>query len=471
MRRHSQPAVFDGLRLYTGVIGGRLTALAIRAARLGGATTMPGRVARALDPRILEHLSRRLAQGTVLITGTNGKTTTSRVLTAVLRAAGLSVIHNRAGANLPAGIGTALVTHTSPVGAVRGDIGVFEVDEATLPLVVGPLAPRVVVMGNLFRDQLDRYGEIDLVADRWRTALERIGPKTVLLYNADDPLVADVGRQHPGAHTFGIEDSSVGRGAVLEHAADARYCYRCGIPYTYPVVYLGHLGIYRCERCGTARPAVDIVAKNVSMRGVAGSRFTLHSAAAHADITTVLPGLYNVYNLLAAAGAAVALGIHSSAVSAAVRDFVPAFGRGERFAIGDREVYILLAKNPAGFNEVLRTVLADGMPITAVIAINDLTADGHDISWLWDVDFEMLRGSAHCVVVTGLRAEDMAVRLKYAGLDGNRVSFEKDEERAINLGLEAVGDRPLFIIPTYTAMLKIRELLSRKGYIKAFWED
>ncbi len=433
---------------------------------------MPGRIARAIAPDLLPRLGRRLPRGSVLITGTNGKTTTSRLLTAILGRAGWRSIHNRAGANLPAGIAAALLAASTLDGQVQGDVGVFEVDEATLPLVVEPLQPRAVVLGNLFRDQLDRYGEIDLVADRWRDALRRLGPDVVVIYNADDPLVADVARDRAGARTFGIADQGVRRGETLEHAADGRYCYRCGIPYRYAAVYLGHLGEYRCDRCGTTRPPLRIVADDVRLRGIAGATFTVAAPEGRVSLATTLPGLYNVYNVLAACAAAGALEIGLETSAAAVRDFAAAFGRGERITIDGHAAYMLLAKNPAGFNEVLRTVLADGGPVVAVIAINDLTADGRDISWLWDVDFEMLREHCRAAVVTGIRAPDMAVRLKYAGLPEEAIALEPDEERAIRRGIALLGPaEPLYVLPTYTAMLRIRDLLARRGYVRAFWED
>jgi len=466
------PVRVTDLRLGAAILAGHLSASVIRAMGAGGATTVPGRAARAVVPDILERLGRRLTGGSVLITGTNGKTTTSRLLTAILAQAGLVPIHNRAGANLIAGITAALVSRSTLGGDVRGDIGVFEVDEATLPLAAGPLRPRAVVLGNLFRDQLDRYGEIDLVADRWRGALRSLNDGALALYNADDPLVSDVGRETRGAWTFGIEDPTIREGAILEHAADARYCYRCGIAYRYAVVYLGHLGRYQCDRCGTQRPPLTVAAEDVHLHGMAGSTFTLRVPEGRVTLRTILPGLYNIYNVLAAASTALALGMPVEAVAAALRDFVPAFGRGERITIDGHPVTLLLAKNPAGFNEVLRTVLTGARPIVALIAINDLTADGRDISWLWDVDFEMLRGAARAVVVTGLRGEDMAVRLKYAGLDEGVIRLEKDEQRAIHLGLEelAAGE-PLYVLPTYTAMLRIRGLLARRGHVKGFWED
>ncbi len=460
----------SNLRLGAGVAAGRLSAFLIRTIGAGGATTMPGRIAGALDPDILGNLGRRLPQGTVLITGTNGKTTTARLLSAILERAGRRVVANRAGANLPSGMATALVRRSRVSGRLDGDVGVFEVDEATLPLVTEPLRPRALVLGNLFRDQLDRYGEIDLVADRWRAALAHLNGGTVL-YNADDPLVADVGRAHPTGRPFGVDDAALSAGP-LEHAADGRYCYRCGIPYTYSAVRLGHLGIYRCVRCGTARPPAEVAAEAVQLRGAAGGTFTLRAPSGSILIQSSLPGLYNVYNVLASAAAALALGIPLEEIATTVAGFRPAFGRGEQILIDGQRVLLLLAKNPAGFNEVLRTVTARGGPIVGVIAINDLIADGRDISWLWDVDFELLAGRCRAVVLTGLRATEMAVRLKYAGLDGAAVEVEPDPERAIRLGLRHLsGGETLYVMPTYTAMLALRAALARRGYVRAYWED
>ncbi len=460
------------LRLGAGIAAGRLAGALIRALGLGGATTVPGRVARAFVPDLLARLGRGLARGSVLVSGTNGKTTTARLLAWIGHRAGWACVHNRAGANLPAGIAAALLGHSALDGRVLGDLGIFEVDEAALPLVGGALRPRVVVLGNLFRDQLDRYGEIDLVADRWRAALRHLPAEATVIYNADDPLVADVARPHPGARTFGIADPSLRRGERLEHAADGRYCYRCGIPYTYGAAYLGHLGEYRCSRCGTARPPLDVGATEVRLDGMAGSSFVLAAGGERAALTTVLPGLYNVYNVLAAAAAALALGVPLELVAAAVREFVPAFGRGERMTIAGHPAYMLLAKNPAGFNEVLRSILVGGRSVVAVIAINDLTADGRDVSWLWDVDFEMLRDRCRLAVVTGVRAHDMAVRLKYAGLPRAAIAVEPDEAQALHRGVRALQPgEPLYLLPTYTAMLRLRHILARRGVVHASWED
>ncbi len=463
------------MRKVAAIAAGRLTAAASRATRAGGGTTLPGRVAMTLAPGIIADLSARLTRGAVLVSGTNGKTTTSRLLGGVLEATGLVPIHNRAGANLLSGIASALVSRATLGGRLTGDIGLFEVDEATLPAAVEATRPRLVVLLNLFRDQLDRYGEIDLIAERWRRALAAMPREATLAFNADDPLVADVCRDYGGpALTFGLEEApQEGRELhTLEHAADARYCYRCGRPYEYTLVTLGHMGHYHCPQCDAARPQPQVRATGVRLYGADGTSVTITAGETSFSLSTTLPGLYNVYDVTAAAAASLALGIDGAAVARGITATAPAFGRGERVTLDGHEALMLLAKNPAGFNEVLRTVLlAEATPVM-LIAINDLIADGRDISWLWDVDFEMLRDRARMIVVSGIRAEDMALRLKYAGVAAGRIAVEREGAAALDRarGLLHDGER-LYILPTYTAMLHLREILARKGYVRGFWKQ
>ncbi len=462
---------FD-LRLSTAILLGKAAAGMSRALRLGGGTTMPGRVARGIAPDLMARLAGRLRFGSVVVTGTNGKTTTARLISHILGLASLVPVHNRAGANLAAGIAAALVQHVSVRGDPQGDVGIFEVDEATMPRIREALTPRIVVFTNLFRDQLDRYGEIDLVADRWRATLDRLPAEIAVVFNADDPLVSDVGVRHQGRRLpFGISDTSCAL-ETMEHAADARYCYRCGIPYRYETVYFGHMGTYRCERCGTARPVPVVTAAAIQWLGIDGTEFTLETPQGVRRVRTPLPGVYNIHNVLAAATCCLEMGVTLEIIVRGIASFAPAFGRAERVEIDGRTAVLLLAKNPAGFNEVLRTVLreADGSALI-LIAINDLTADGRDISWLWDVDFEMLGGRSGRLVVSGLRAEDMALRLKYAKVLASAITVQNELERALDLAVQSVprGER-LYILPTYTALLHLRRVLHRRGYVKGFWE-
>ncbi len=463
------------MRRLAAIVAGRVAALGSRALRLGGGTTLPGRMANAVAPDIITDLAGRLPRGVVLISGTNGKTTTARLLGGILDAAGLVAIHNRAGANLLSGIASALIERAAPSGAMRADVGMFEVDEAALPAAVEATRPCALVLLNLFRDQLDRYGEIDILAERWRHALVALPPGATLVYNADDPLVADVGRAHTGrALTFGLDEAPEGSlpAQIPEHAADSRYCYRCGRPYEYALVTLGHMGHYRCPRCGTGRVRPTVRAIGIRVRGADGVSLTLASGDRSLAITAALPGLYNVYDIAAAAAGALALDVTIETIGRGISSTAPAFGRGERVTLDGRDALLLLAKNPAGFNEVLRTILlAEETPVV-LIAINDLIADGRDISWLWDVDFELLRDRARSVVVTGLRADDMALRLKYAGVDAARVTVERDGAAALERARAQLrnGER-LYILPTYTAMLHLRGILARKGIVRGFWKQ
>ncbi len=447
---------------------GKAAARASRWLGLGGGTVLPGRVARWILPQALE----RLAQGLeplVVVSGTNGKTTTARLVAGVLEASGVSTVHNRAGANLPAGLLASLVLASDLRGRPRARAGVFEVDEAALPSVLQVLRPQVVVLTNLFRDQLDRYAEVDRVAERWREALGRLA-SGVVCYNADDPQVADVAQAAPARLAFGIEDPSAGR-AALEEAADVRHCYRCGVAYRYSVIFLSHAGQYQCPSCGWGRPAPEVRAERLTVDGTSGFEAELAWGTERVVVRCRLPGLYNAYNLLAAAAAARVLGKPAAAVRAAAESLAPAFGRGERLVWDGVSLQILLVKNPAGFNEVLR-LLVPQEPRSLLIAIHDRTADGRDVSWLWDVEFERLRGLDAHVTVSGIRAEDMALRLKYADWPEDRTTVEKDLARALRRARDATPPGAvLFCLPTYTAMLELRSILARAGAAAPFWED
>lgn len=441
-----------------------------RGLRVGGGTTLPGRLARRVYPGILETLASQLPRGTVVVSGTNGKTTTARLVTEMLREAGLRTVHNRAGANLPSGIASALVEAADLRGQVRGEVGVFEVDEAAFPLLIPVLRPRVVVLLNLFRDQLDRYGEVETVAHRWRAALQGL-PEAKVCFNADDPQVAAVVRDLGLATVpFGVEDEGCGLGA-MEDAADVRYCYRCGAPYTYEVVYLSHAGRYACEGCGVRRPDPAVYAEAIRTDGTRGTEASLVWPGGRLRVRIPLPGLYNVYNALGATAAAVCLGVPAEAVGRALQGFRPAFGRAERVRWRGVELEILLAKNPAGFNALLR-VVTQHPPDALLVVIHDRTADGRDVSWLWDVDFEALRTLPLPVVASGLRAADLALRLRYAGVPEGRLRVESDLARALQVAAQGLPEGgTLLVLPTYTALLDLRRILQREGVVPGFWED
>jgi len=434
--------------------------------RLGGrgGTTLPGRVLLRLDSGTIATLGKRLERGSVVVSATNGKTTTSGMLASVLESAGTQVVHNRAGSNMNWGVATALLD----AGRSPGQVGLFEVDEAWLAPVARDLDPSLILLANLFRDQLDRYGELELLADRWAELVaERDGRSTFVL-NADDPLVADLGRERQHVVYFGVEDRSHSLEA-LEHASDSKRCRNCGHDYVYDAVYLGHLGRYRCPNCGRERPTPQVAAEKVTLHGMSGSDVLIATPAGTFELNLPLPGLYNVYNALAATAAALELGATTAQVGEALSRFAAAFGRVERLQVGGREVAILLVKNPAGANEVLRTLTLEDGALDLWIALNDGIADGRDISWIWDADFEVLAGRVDRITCSGTRAEEMALRLKYAGVDAP-IAVERELARSLDSAVAGGNGRPLYALPTYTALLELRDLLTQRGLARR-WSD
>jgi lipid II isoglutaminyl synthase (glutamine-hydrolysing) len=417
-----------------------------------GGTSLPGKLLMRLEPHAIARLSARLGRGSAVISATNGKTTTAAMVAGIIERAGARLVHNRAGANMAGGVATALLD-----GPREADTGLFEVDEFWLGQVVDELRPRALLLANLFRDQLDRYGELDTIADRWAQVAATTDAALVL--NADDPTVADLGRG--GATYFGIEDDAVAL-TEMQHAADATHCRRCGAPYRYDAVFLGHLGRYHCESCGATRPQPHVAARDVALQGVRGARFTICTPEGERAIALPLPGLYNVYNALGAAALSMKLGASLEHVVAGLGAVSPAFGRGETLRVGGRELSILLIKNPAGANEVLRTLILEEGDHDLLCVLNDNVADGRDVSWVWDADFEVIAGRLRRATCSGTRAAEMALRLKYAGVPTDRLVVEPRLDAALDRAL-GDGDGALYALPTYTAMLALREALVERG--------
>ncbi|MBA3262811.1 MAG: DUF1727 domain-containing protein [Thermoleophilaceae bacterium] len=440
----------------------------VRAAsrRLGrtGGTTAPGRLLLRLSPGALDRMAHDLDEGSLLVSATNGKTTTSAMLAACLERAGRPVVHNRAGSNMARGVATALLD--ADRGA--GQLGLFEVDEAWLPGVAEQINPRLLLLSNLFRDQLDRYGELELLADRWAELVERLDGSARFVLNADDPLIADLGRGRDGVTYFGVEDDSQALPG-MQHAADSKHCRNCGHAYTYEAIYLGHMGRYRCPNCGRERPAPQVAATRVALDGMTGSELDLRTPQGKLSVRLPLPGLYNAYNAVAAAATALELGVPLATVGEALEGFSGAFGRVETIPIGGRRVSILLVKNPAGANEVLRTLTLEAGRLDLWLALNDRIADGRDVSWIWDADFEVLAGRVRRATCSGTRAEEMALRLKYAGIDAELV-VERDLERSLDQAVATATGERLYALPTYTALLELRDLLARRGLAKRWSE-
>ena len=427
-----------------------------------------------MAPDAIERLGSRLTDGSTVISATNGKTTTAGMLASALREAGRTPVHNRAGSNMTWGVATALLDQDDTEG-------LFEVDEAWLPTIADALHPRLIVLSNLFRDQLDRYGELERLADEWAEMISARQPAKArgLVLNADDPLIADLGRdenlaRRPDVTYFGIEDSSQALPS-LQHAHDAKHCRRCGAPYAYERAFVGHLGHYSCPDCDADRPTPDVAARRIELDGMRGSRVQVATPAGPFELRLPLPGLYNVYNALAALSAALDLGVNPQTAVTGIERTEAAFGRVETVPIADKEASILLIKNPAGANEVIRTLkleneqYGDERGIHVWVALNDGIADGRDVSWIWDADFELLAGSVARVTCAGTRAAEMAVRLKYAGIEPQRIHVREGIGPSLDDALAAAPAR-LFALPTYTALIELRTLLSGRGLAKAYWE-
>lgn len=535
------------LRLAAAVAAGKAAGLASRLLGAGGGTTLPGVVARRIDPHVLSRLSAALPGGVAIVAGTNGKTTTTRMLAAILAADGRQVLHNRAGANLVTGLTATALAGSTLTGRPRAGMSLFETDEAALPQALAETRPRLVLLHNLFRDQLDRYGEVDTIATRWRAALEQLPRDALVLLNADDPAVAALGAGLAARVCYyGLEDTRHTGGAT--HLADSQFCRACGAPYTYSASFYAHIGHYACPSCGQRRPTPAFRLERLALLGTAGARlvisFPLTSSvdrpeeapekpADHQDTkapsTTApaidpwhlgalevapqtaaqgrgylefglpIPGLYNALNALAAAAAGLLLGVAPARIRDTLEHFSAAFGRIERIDAGGQPLLMALIKNPVGASETIRMLVGsqelgvgsrgdtssniDAQPPTPrsqpptpllhlLIAINDKFADGTDVSWLWDADFERLAGWVAGAVVSGTRAADMAVRLKYAGVAPELVASEPDLARALDLARARLpAGATLCVLPTYTAMLDLRAELARRGWVRPFWED
>jgi len=452
-----------GVRLGLETIAARTVGRLSRAAGRGGGTTLPGKLLWKVDPGAVDALAARLPAGVALVSATNGKTTTAAMAARIL-SSDHRLAWNRAGANLLSGIASALLS------ADGAELGLFEVDEAALPEAIDRTLPRAVSLANLFRDQLDRYGELEVVAERWRAAVRTLPESTTLVVNADDPVVADLAVGRERVLRFGLDDARHARPS-LQHAADSKYCLRCGAPYEYAAAYVGHLGDYRCPACGHARPSLDVAARSIELLGVSGSRFRLATPAGETEIELALPGLYNVYNAVAASSLALAMGESLSAIGAGLEGFSAAFGRFERIPIGGKTIVMLLIKNPAGANEALRTLEAGGVLPVLLLALNDAIADGQDVSWIWDVDFEPLLARVGRVVASGERAAELGLRLVYGGLPQDRLEVVPSLESALDRGLEvAEAGTDLVVLPTYTAMLALRAVLTERGLVRPYWD-
>ena len=438
------------------IIAGKGVSALSQIMRRGSGMTYPGVIAEHLHPRLIRDLAKTLSAGSVVVTGTNGKTTTAKMLGDTLAAASLRVVRNDSGSNLRQGIASTLVRSAGVLGRrLDGDLAVLEVDEATMPLVVADIAPRLICVTNLFRDQLDRYGELDTVAQLVGRAM-REAPASRVLLNADDPIVVGLSKHARGAVAyFGIDDASCAQPTSARGQNVAR-CPDCGDSLEFATGYYAHLGDWRCPSCGLARPALDFSAREVHL-GADSSEFTFAAYGERVRVSLPISGLHNVYNALASSACATTLGLAPAAVAEPLGVFSAAFGRTEELDVDGRRVVLVLAKNPTGAEQSLASVLAESGSKAVGIALNDNAADGTDVSWIWDVDFEAYEMSKCAMVLTGNRAADIALRLKYAGVDARNLRICPDLSEAVRaLAQSSPGKAVAHMFATYTAMLEIR---------------
>lgn len=443
----------------------------------GNGTAIPGRIALAIDPGALASLVAQIPRGAVLVTGSNGKGTTCRMISQVMLAAGLHPVLNTEGSSQRSGLATTMVAHAAPAGHLRRDfraIGLFEVDEGSFPEVVRHVRnPAAVVITNLFEDELDRYAEPAYIVALVERALRRLPQDTVLILNADDPRVASLGGNLPNSRLyFGMADTRAGRTAA-DPMSDLPRCPRCGGELSYSCVFYGHLGHWACAACGLQRPSPQISVTSIELGGAESARMTVVTAAGTSAISVPLPGLYNAYNALAAVAAATSCELPEQSLQA-IGQVTAGSGRLEHVEVDGRDVYLAAVKNASGCTELLRAIVAGQAPKRMLLGLNTTPGKHPDTSWIWDADFDSLAGLVLAPVVSGDRAADLAVRLKYAGwLDpGAEIIVQPDPIAAFRAAFAATPPgEPLWIVSTSIALAQIRDWLQRQGYVRELWQE
>ncbi len=432
-----------------------------------GGTDFPGRVALKLCPGLLGHLAKDVT--TILVTGTNGKTTTSRMIEEALSRSGLSYFANKSGANLLSGVTAEFAVHATLTGKCKFSYALIEADEAAFKAISTYVKCKAVVVTNVFRDQLDRYGEVMHTLENIEIGLSHC-PGAVVCLNADDSLTRSLADKLENQVIFYGVDGPIYEKRV-EELSDAPYCIHCKHGYVYDYVTYGHMGGYRCPNCGYSRPEPQISVKRIYSTDEQGSHILLSAGGQDYDASVDLPGGYNIYNACATMACGAALGLDGKTVAAALSTFSCGFGRMEKFEIDGTSLRMILIKNPAGCNQVLNFLTNTKEPSVFVVLLNDRAQDGKDVSWIWDVDFEQVAKMGDrlaALYVSGLRADDMALRFKYAGIPTEELRVLKDYD-ALLRALVA-QERPVYIMPTYTAMLGLRDRISKLYGFKEFWE-
>ena len=456
-------------RAVMALAAGKTAAWATRAIGRGGGTAITGMVARKVDPGILDKLVRRQGVPVVAITGSNGKTTTARFTAALLRGEGIQVGHNSAGANLIQGVTSLAVSQADWRGRLPDCVLVAEVDEGALPRVAPETMPRALLVTDLFRDQLDRFGEIYAVADAIESVAAALPADSALVLNADDPMVATLGDKREGRRvTFGLNL----RGSTdrITRAADTIRCPRCRADLKYRRVYLSHMGDYACPSCGFARPTPDVAVTSVEVLGLAATRCVLRTPAGRLALDIPQSGIHIAYDAAAAVAIMVGLGLPLTHAAESLAGVGPAFGRLEQIDAEGRTIVLAFAKNPTSYNTTLRALASEDEPRQLLIAASNTLVDGEDFGWLWDVDFESMAPRVERVTVSGTRSDELANRLHYAGVQSGRVSVIPDRPAALDAALNNLptGAR-LVVLSGYTPLIELRNEMRRRGWTGRYW--
>lgn len=471
---YQAPRGLERARLAFAISAGKLAGASGRLLHIGGGTSLPGMIARRIDPNILKSVVGASTARKIVITGSNGKTTTARMTAAIADASGRRVSQNRTGSNLLQGVTSVAVNFANIFGNLHSDVLLFEIDEGTIPLAVPEIQPDVVVITNIFRDQLDRYGELYSVARALNTMLEQLPESATILLNGNDPQVANFGLNAKAKRLFfGLETTEVGT-PVPEQSADIIRCIRCNSDLEYRVAYMSHLGLYHCPNCGYTLPDLDIAATAIKLApdGEGPTQVTLRTPQGEMQLSIPLPGLHNVYNAAAAIGVAISSGFDLSKVQPGLSHIRPAFGRLEKIHAGDKTIYLTFVKNPTSFNLMLRLIAQHPGKKHILTAFSHTVVDGEDFAWLWDVEFEELVPDILDVMCSGNKAEEIAMRLKYAGVQTDKLATIPEREAALNAALKSVesGDT-LYIMSGYTPTQELRRLMTKHGWVKQYWEE
>ena len=468
-RRAPGPKTSLSFRTFLAVVAGKTAAHATRLAGRGGGTSITGMVARRVDPLVLERLVRDRGVPVVAITGSNGKTTTARFTAALLRGEGVTVSHNSAGANLIQGVTSLAVSYADLRGRLPDGVLVAEVDEGALPKVAPELAPRALLVTDLFRDQLDRFGEIYAVADAIESVAATLPAESALVVNADDPMVATLASERQGKRvTFGLAiERSTDR---ITRAADTIRCPKCRSDLEYRYVYLSHMGDYSCSKCGFARPKLDVAVTSLEVVGLDRTRMEIQTPVGKLVLEIPQSGVHIAYNAAGAIAILVGLGVSLEHAVKSLASVGPAFGRLEKIDADDRVLVLAFAKNPTSYNTTLRALATEEEPRQLLIAASNTLVDGEDFGWLWDVDFETMAPNVERAVVSGTRADELANRLKYAGVPSKRLTIVEDRTAALDAALSGLpADRRLVVLTGYTPLIELRNEMTRRGWTGRYW--